>query len=115
MSTDDAAEFDPIAPYAGFQGTVGRTFARSESWWPPRPTAPEGAPNVVIVLTDDLGYSDLGCYGSEIATPNLDRLAGNGLRYTDFHVTPMCSPTPSRASAARRTSSSSRRSAPRGR
>jgi arylsulfatase len=93
MSTDDAADFDPIAPYAGFQGKVERTFARSESWWPSRPTAPEGAPNVVIVLTDDLGYADLGCYGSEIATPNLDRLAANGLRYTDFHVTPMCSPT----------------------
>ena len=79
--------------YAGFQGTVGRTIAQSESWWPPRPTAPEGAPNVVIVLADDLGFSDLGCYGSEVDTPHLDRLAAEGLRYTNFHVTPMCSPT----------------------
>src|SRR5687768_10231313 len=96
MSTDDAAEFDPTAPYAGFQGTVERTFARSESWWPPRPTAPEGAPNVVIVLTDDLGYADLGCYGGEIATPNLDRLAANGLRFRQFYNGTRC--CPSRAS-----------------
>jgi arylsulfatase len=48
---------------------------------------------VVIVLVDDLGFSDLGCYGSEIPTPNLDRLAGHGVQFTNFHVTPMCSPT----------------------
>jgi arylsulfatase len=54
---------------------------------------PEGAPNVVVMLADDLGFSDLGCYGSEIDTPNLDRLAHGGIRYTNFHVTPMCSPT----------------------
>jgi arylsulfatase A-like enzyme len=84
---------DGTAPYAGFQGRVGRTFAGSESWWPPRPTPPDAAPNIVVVMVDDLGFADLGCYGSEIATPNLDRLAGAGLRYTDFHVTPMCSPT----------------------
>ena len=79
--------------YAAFQGTIGRTIAASQSWWPPRPTPPEGAPNVVIVLADDLGFADLGCYGSEIETPHLDRLAAEGLRYTNFHVTPMCSPT----------------------
>ncbi|MGH9138834.1 MAG: arylsulfatase [Acidimicrobiales bacterium] len=79
--------------YPGFDGRVGRTFAGSEPWWPPRPTAPAGAPNIVVVLADDLGYADLGCYGSEIPTPHLDRLAGEGLRYTNFHVTPMCSPT----------------------
>ncbi len=84
---------DPTAPYSGFGGKVGRTFAGSEGWWPPRATAPEGAPNVVVVMVDDLGYADIGCYGSEIATPNLDRLAADGLRMTNFHVTPMCSPT----------------------
>ena len=84
---------DPTAPYAGHQGTVGRVFATSEPWWPPRPTAPEGAPNIVVMLCDDLGYADLGCYGSEIPTPNLDALAGGGLRYTDYHSYPMCSPT----------------------
>ncbi|KRF10466.1 arylsulfatase [Nocardioides sp. Soil796] len=79
--------------YAGFDGSVGRTIAGSEPWWPPRPRAGEKAPNVVVVLCDDMGYSDIGCFGSEIATPNLDRLADEGVRYTNFHVTPMCSPT----------------------
>lgn len=93
MVDDSAKLSDPIAPYAGFEGHVGRTFAGSQSWWPPEKTAPKGAPNVVIMLVDDLGYSDLGCYGSEIDTPNVDSLAEKGLRYTNFHVTPMCSPT----------------------
>jgi arylsulfatase A-like enzyme len=79
--------------YPGFEGRVGRTFAGSEGWWPPRREPPPGAPNVVVMLADDLGFSDLGCYGSEIDTPNLDGLAGRGLRYTSFHVAPMCSPT----------------------
>lgn len=79
-------------PYAGFRGKVGRTVAGSEPWWPPRPE-PKGKPNVVVVLADDLGFADLGCYGSEIETPHLDALATKGLRYTNFHVTPMCSPT----------------------
>ena len=50
-------------------------------------------PNVVVILADDLGYSDLGCYGSEIATPNLDQLAQNGLQYTQFYNTARCWPT----------------------
>jgi arylsulfatase len=50
-------------------------------------------PNIIVVLADDLGFSDLGCYGSEIATPNLDRLAGRGLRFTQFYTTPRCCPT----------------------
>ncbi len=87
------ADEEPAGAYAGFEGRVGRTFAGSEPWWPPRPTAPAGAPNVVIMLADDLGFSDVGCYGSEIATPQLDALAAMGTRFTDFHVTPMCSPT----------------------
>lgn len=80
-------------PYGGFEGKVGETFAQSEPWWPDRVVAPTGAPNIVIVVADDLGYSDIGCYGSEIDTPNLDRLAGNGVRYSNFHATPLCSPT----------------------
>ncbi|MFI6812645.1 sulfatase-like hydrolase/transferase [Nonomuraea sp. NPDC050328] len=79
--------------YDGFEGRVGRTFAGSESWWPPRPAPPPGAPNVVIVLADDVGFADLGCYGSEIPTPHLDELAAQGVQWTDFHTTPMCSPT----------------------
>ena len=79
--------------YDGFGGRVGRTVAGSEPDWPDRPVPPRDAPNVIVMLADDLGFSDLGCYGSEISTPNLDAMAGNGLQYTDFHVTPMCSPT----------------------
>ena len=87
-STNGAA-----GPYEGFGGKVGNTFAGSESWWPTRPDPGPDAPNIVVVLADDLGFADLGCYGSEIPTPNLDRLAGRGVQFTNFHVTPMCSPT----------------------
>jgi arylsulfatase len=61
-------------PYHGFRGRIGRTMAGSEPDWPDRPSA-AGLPNVVIVMLDDVGFSDLGCYGGEIRTPNLDRLA----------------------------------------
>jgi arylsulfatase A-like enzyme len=50
-------------------------------------------PNIIVILSDDIGFSDIGCFGSEIKTPNLDRLAGNGLRYTQFYNTPRSSPT----------------------
>jgi len=55
--------------------------------------ATQRAPNVVVILADDLGYSDLGCYGGEIQTPNLDRLAAGGLRYSQFYNTARCWPT----------------------
>ncbi len=84
---------DTPEAYDGFGGKVGRVFSTSEPDWPRPPTAPAGAPNVIVVLADDLGFSDLGCYGSEIDTPELDRLAADGVRYTNFHVNPMCSPT----------------------
>ena len=79
--------------YPGFEGRVGKIFATSESAWPSRPTPPPGAPNIVIVLADDLGFSDVSCYGSEIHTPAIDALADAGIRYSNFHVTPLCSPT----------------------
>lgn len=79
--------------YANFEGKVGKVFSTSEPWWPPRPRAPKGAPNVVVMLADDLGFSDFGCYGSEIPTPNVDAVASEGIRYTNFHVMPLCSPT----------------------
>ncbi|MGB2756847.1 MAG: arylsulfatase [Acidimicrobiia bacterium] len=84
---------ESAGPYEHFEGTLGRTFAGSQGWWPPRPTPRPDAPNIVIVLVDDLGYSDLSCYGSEIPTPNIDALAQAGVQWTNFHVTPMCSPT----------------------
>jgi len=78
---------------AGFDGRIGRTLDDSEPHFPSRPHPPEGAPNVVVVLLDDTGFSQFGCYGSDIDTPNIDRLAAEGLRFTNFHVTPLCSPT----------------------
>ena len=79
--------------YPGYEGQVGRTFAGSQGAWPARPTPPVNAPNVVVMLADDLGFADLGCYGSEIDTPNLDALAARGVRHTNFHTAPLCSPT----------------------
>ncbi len=76
-----------------FAGRIGRTFRESEPWWPALPTAPQDRPNVLIILFDDLGFAHLNCYGSTIETPNINRLAANGLRFTNFHVTPLCSPT----------------------
>ncbi|MGA0602107.1 sulfatase-like hydrolase/transferase [Caulobacter sp. KR2-114] len=73
--------------------TIGRTVAESKPWWP-TPAAPaKGSPNILVVLFDDVGFSDFGCYGSPIATPTIDALAAQGLRYTGFHTTAMCSTT----------------------
>ncbi len=76
-----------------FPGVISREVADSEPWWPEMPLPPEGSPNVLVILMDDTGFSHLGCYGSPIDTPNFDRLAANGLRYTNFHTTALCSPT----------------------
>ena len=63
-----------------FEGRIGRTFAESEPWWPDAPSPPNSAPNVVMIVLDDTGFAHLGCYGSTIATPNIDRLAAGGDR-----------------------------------
>jgi arylsulfatase A-like enzyme len=76
-----------------FQGKIGRTVAESKPWWPEMPCPRPGAPNVLVILFDDLGFAHLGCYGSSIETPNIDKLARGGLRYTNFHTTALCSPT----------------------
>ena len=76
-----------------FAGRVGRTMAGSDPAWPTRPVAPGGAPNIVFILADDVGFADIGCFGAEINTPHLDRLATDGVRFSNFHVNPMCSPT----------------------
>lgn len=72
---------------------IGRTIAESTPHWPPAPQRPPGAPNILLVLFDDVGFSDFGCYGSGIRTPHIDALAAQGLRYTGFHTTAMCSTT----------------------
>jgi arylsulfatase len=76
-----------------FGGTIGRTIASSKPWWPAPSRPPNGAPNILVVLFDDVGFSDFGCYGSPIRTPAIDALAAQGLRYSGFHTTAMCSTT----------------------
>ncbi len=76
-----------------FKGTIGRYHWESTAWWPDDPRPPEAAPNVLLVILDDVGFAQLGCFGSDIATPHLDALAAGGLRYSSFHTTALCSPT----------------------
>ena len=76
-----------------FEGKIGRTLEDSEAWFPEPPHPGEDAPNVIFVLLDDTGFAQFGCYGSEIDTENVNSLAQNGLQFTNFHVTPLCSPT----------------------
>jgi arylsulfatase A-like enzyme len=75
------------------QGRIGRTMLESEPAFAAVSRPPAGAPNVVMIVLDDLGFAQLGCFGSNIATPAIDGLAGRGLRYNRFHVTALCSPT----------------------
>lgn len=80
-------------PGSAFNGVIGRTFDQSSPAWPEPLRAREGAPNVLFIILDDTGFGQLGCYGSPIETPNLDRLAANGLLYNNMHTTALCSPT----------------------
>ena len=79
--------------YKDFQGTIKQEYINSTPWWPEKKIAPKDAPNILYILMDDTGFADVGCYGSLIETPNIDKLAEDGLRYQNFHVNPMCSPT----------------------
>jgi arylsulfatase A-like enzyme len=79
-------------PIAGFEGRIGRTLADSMPHWRPAPQAPAGSPNLVVILLDDLGFSDFGCFGGDIDTPNVDELASGGLRYSNYTTVPMCTP-----------------------
>ncbi|MDN7026022.1 arylsulfatase [Methanoculleus sp. FWC-SCC1] len=78
-----------------FHGVVNVDARDSVPDWTPykEPKAPEGAPNVLMIVLDDVGYSAMSCYGGLIETPNIDRLAENGLLYTQWHTTALCSPT----------------------
>ena len=76
-----------------FGGVIGRYHFESEPWWPAEQRAADGAPNVLIVVLDDVGWAQLGCFGSDLETPTLDGLAAGGLQFTNFHTTALCSPT----------------------
>lgn len=72
---------------------IGLTYADSTPCPIETVKAPKGSPNVVFLVLDDIGYGSLGCFGGPVDTPNIDRLAQGGLRYTNFHTTGICSPT----------------------
>ena len=80
-------------PGTTFPGVIGRTAEVSKPAWPEPDRAKEGAPNVLFIVLDDTGFGHLGCYGSPIATPNIDALAADGLRYSNMHTTALCSPS----------------------
>lgn len=80
-------------PPSTFGGTIDLNAAQSTPYWPPRVVPPKDAPNVLLIMTDDVGFAAPSTFGGVIPTPNLDRIAKAGLRYTNFHSTALCSPT----------------------
>ncbi len=77
----------------GFEGVIAKKYEDSKEWWPKEKRPPKGAPNVVILLLDDVGFAQVGSFGGLISTPNIDRLASGGLRFNNFHTTALCSPS----------------------
>ncbi len=86
----NTASAQTTQPYGG---VVGKTLAESKEWWPEPVKAPKGAPNVVWVLLDDVGFGASSTFGGLIKTPTFDALAAQGLRYTNFHTAGICAPT----------------------
>jgi Sulfatase len=80
-------------PDPTFGGVITEKASESEAWWAPRVVPPQGAPNVLLIMTDDVGFGAPGTFGGVVPTPALDRFKKNGLRYTNFHSTSLCSPT----------------------
>src|SRR5262249_16054990 len=78
-------------PPQPFEGKIERNAAQSTPYWPARVVPPKGAPNVLLIMTDDTGFGVSSTFGGVIPTPNLDRIAANGLRYTNFNSTSLCS------------------------
>jgi arylsulfatase len=76
-----------------FGGVIKEIYTDSKPWWPPRVVPPKGAPNVLLIMTDDQGYGVSGTFGGVIPTPALDRIANAGLRYCNFNSTALCSPS----------------------
>lgn len=77
---------------AGFKGKIAKKYEDSIEDWPVRPKAKAGAPNVLVILLDDVGFGQIGAYGGLSNTPNMDKLAAGGLTYTNFHTPALCSP-----------------------
>ncbi|MFO0911355.1 MAG: arylsulfatase [Pirellulales bacterium] len=90
-TTIDGGQLPP--PPSPFGGRIERNVTSSKSFWPPRVVPPAGAPNVLLIITDDVGFGAPSTFGGVIPTPTLDRVARRGLRYTNFHSTSLCSPS----------------------
>ena len=90
-TTIDGKQLPP--PPQKFEGKIEQTAHESKPYWPSRVVPPKGAPNILLIMTDDAGYGIAGTFGGVIPTPALDRIAKNGLRYTNFHSTALSSPT----------------------
>jgi len=81
------------APGQKFEGEIELNRNQSKPVWPARIVPPKGAPNILLILTDDVGFGAPSTFGGVIPTPAMDRIAANGLRYTNFHSTSLCSPS----------------------
>jgi arylsulfatase A-like enzyme len=90
-TTIDGKQLPPPDPKFG--GVIKDTATDSKPWWPPTVVPPKGAPNILLIMTDDQGYGVYSTFGGVIPTPAMDRIAKAGLRYTQFHSTALCSPT----------------------
>ena len=90
-TTIDGKQLPPPAPKFG--GVIKEKASESTPWWPPRVVPPKGAPNVLLIMTDDQGFGAPSTFGGVIPTPTMDRIAREGLRYTNFHSTALCSPS----------------------
>src|SRR6201995_2149680 len=90
-TTIDGKQIPP--PPAAFGGEIKEKASESKPWWAPRVVPPKGAPNVLLIMPDDAGFGAPGPFGGVVPTPALDRIAAQGLRYTNFHSTALCSPT----------------------
>ena len=90
-TTIDGKQLPP--PPAPFGGVIKESAKDSKPYWPMTVVPPKGAPNVLLIMTDDQGYGVTGTFGGVNPTPALDRTANAGLRYTQFHSTALCAPT----------------------
>lgn len=77
----------------GFGGVIAKKYSDSKEWWAEDKRPPKDAPNVIVFLLDDVGFSQVASFGGLIKTPNIDKLAANGLRFNNFHTTALCSPS----------------------
>ena len=90
-TTLDGKQLPPPDPKFG--GIIKEKASESKAWWAPRVVPPKGAPNVLLIMTDDSGFGAPGTFGGVVPTPAMDRIAKAGLRYTNFHSTSLCSPS----------------------